>query len=309
MPLKLIPKHVKIIEVGPRDGLQNEAGPMLDAKVKANLIEQLAAAGLRHIEAAAFVHPQWVPQMANSSEVLAQVKRLPHVSYSALTPNLKGLERALNAGVNEVAVFSAATEQFSQRNTNCSIAEGLDRFEPLVKMALEAGIKVRGYVSVVVDCPYEGAVQPLVVAQVAHQLQQMGCYEISLGDTIGTATPARMLHMLEAVQNYVPVSQLAGHCHDTYGQALANVMVLLQAGVSSFDSSVAGLGGCPYAKGASGNLATEDLVYLLHGLNIETGVSLDQLVKVGHDISQLLGRPNAAKAGIALYQQSHQQSH
>jgi isopropylmalate/homocitrate/citramalate synthase len=309
MPLKLIPKHVKIIEVGPRDGLQNEAGPMLDAKVKANLIEQLAAAGLRHIEAAAFVHPQWVPQMANSSEVLAQVKRLPHVSYSALTPNLKGLERALNAGVNEVAVFSAATEQFSQRNTNCSIAEGLDRFEPLVKMALEAGIKVRGYVSVVVDCPYEGAVQPRVVAQVAHQLQQMGCYEISLGDTIGTATPARMLHMLEAVQNYVPVSQLAGHCHDTYGQALANVMVLLQAGVSSFDSSVAGLGGCPYAKGASGNLATEDLVYLLHGLNIETGVSLDQLVKVGHDISQLLGRPNAAKAGIALYQQSHQQSH
>tara|TARA_B110001469_G_scaffold127379_1_gene148037 strand:+ start:2129 stop:3016 length:888 start_codon:yes stop_codon:yes gene_type:complete len=295
--------------VGPRDGLQNEAGPMLDAKVKANLIEQLAAAGLRHIEAAAFVHPQWVPQMANSSEVLAQVKRLPHVSYSALTPNLKGLERALNAGVNEVAVFSAATEQFSQRNTNCSIAEGLDRFEPLVKMALEAGIKVRGYVSVVVDCPYEGAVQPRVVAQVAHQLQQMGCYEISLGDTIGTATPARMLHMLEAVQNYVPVSQLAGHCHDTYGQALANVMVLLQAGVSSFDSSVAGLGGCPYAKGASGNLATEDLVYLLHGLNIETGVSLDQLVKVGHDISQLLGRPNAAKAGIALYQQSHQQSH
>ena len=309
MPLKLIPKHVKIIEVGPRDGLQNEAGPMLDAKVKANLIEQLAAAGLRHIEAAAFVHPQWVPQMANSSEVLAQVKRLPHVSYSALTPNLKGLERALNAGVNEVAVFSAATEQFSQRNTNCSIAEGLDRFEPLVKMALEAGIKVRGYVSVVVDCPYEGAVQPRVVAQVAHQLQQMGCYEISLGDTIGTATPARMLHMLEAVQNYVPVSQLAGHCHDTYGQALANVMVLLQAGVSSFDSSVAGLCGCPYAKGASGNLATEDLVYLLHGLNIETGVSLDQLVKVGHDISQLLGRPNAAKAGIALYQQSHQQSH
>ena len=305
----LLPQHVKIVEVCPRDGLQNEAGPMLDANVKANLIEQLAATGLRHIEAAAFVHPQWVPQMANSSEVLAQVKRLPHVSYSALTPNLRGLERALDAGVNEVAVFAAATEKFSQRNTNCSIAEGLARFEPVVKTALEAGLKVRGYVSVVIDCPYEGPVTPEAVAHIAHQLQQMGCYEISLGDTIGTATPARMLDMLEAVQNYVPASQLAGHCHDTYGQALANVMVMLQAGVSSFDSSVAGLGGCPYAQGASGNLATEDLVYLLHGLKIETGVSLDQLVKVGHDISQLLGRPNASKAGIARYQQSHQQGH
>ena len=305
----LLPQHVKIVEVGPRDGLQNEAGPMLDANVKANLIEQLAATGLRHIEAAAFVHPQWVPQMANSSEVLAQVKRLPHVSYSALTPNLRGLERALDAGVNEVAVFAAATEKFSQRNTNCSIVEGLARFEPVVKTALEAGLKVRGYVSVVIDCPYEGPVTPEAVAHIAHQLQQMGCYEISLGDTIGTATPARMLDMLEAVQNYVPASQLAGHCHDTYGQALANVMVMLQAGVSSFDSSVAGLGGCPYAQGASGNLATEDLVYLLHGLKIETGVSLDQLVKVGHDISQLLGRPNASKAGIARYQQSHQQGH
>ena len=305
----LLPQHVKIVEVGPRDGLQNEAGPMLDANVKANLIEQLAATGLRHIEAAAFVHPIWVPQMANSSEVLAQVKRLPQVSYSALTPNLRGLERALDAGVNEVAVFAAATEKFSQRNTNCSIAEGLARFEPVVKTALEAGLKVRGYVSVVIDCPYEGPVTPEAVAHIAHQLQQMGCYEISLGDTIGTATPARMLDMLEAVQNYVPASQLAGHCHDTYGQALANVMVMLQAGVSSFDSSVAGLGGCPYAQGASGNLATEDLVYLLHGLKIETGVSLDQLVKVGHDISQLLGRPNASKAGIARYQQSHQQGH
>ena len=305
MSLTLIPKHVKIVEVGPRDGLQNEAGAMLSASVKANLINQLAATGLRHIEAAAFVHPKWVPQMANSSEVLAQVKRLSHVSYSALTPNLKGLERALKAGVNEVAVFAAATESFSERNTNCSMAEGLARFEPLVKMALEAGIKVRGYVSVVIDCPYEGAVKPQVVAQVAHQLQQMGCYEISLGDTIGTATPGRMLQMLDAVQNSVPVSQLAGHCHDTYGQALANVMVLLQAGVSTFDSSVAGLGGCPYAKGASGNLATEDLVYLLHGLNIKTNVDLDRLVKVGHDISQLLGRPNGAKAGLALYQQNY----
>jgi len=296
----LLPTHVKVVEVGPRDGLQNEAGPTLSAAVKANLIDRLARSGLSHIEAAAFVHPKWVPQMANSAEVLTKINRLNHVSYSALTPNMQGLERALEAGVDEVAVFGAASESFSQRNTNCSIAEGLARFEPVAKAALEAGLKVRGYVSVVVDCPYEGAIKPSAVAQVSDQLLQMGCYEISLGDTIGSATPARMLSMLDAVTDYVPVTQLAGHCHDTYGQALANVMVMLQAGVSTFDSSIAGLGGCPYAKGASGNLATEDLVYLLHGLNIETGIQLDRLIKVGQDISDLLGRPNGAKTGIAL---------
>jgi hydroxymethylglutaryl-CoA lyase len=300
MTLKSLRKHVKIVEVGPRDGLQNEAGPMLDAGVKANLIDRLAAAGLRHIEAAAFVHPKWVPQMANSSEVLQRITRHKHVTYSALTPNMQGLERALAAGVDEIAVFGAASESFSQRNTNCSISEGLERFTPVAKAALAAGIKVRGYVSVVVDCPYEGAIKPQVVAQVADQLLQMGCHEISLGDTIGTATPARMLDMLSAVQKYVPVTQLAGHCHDTYGQALVNVMALMQAGVSSFDSSVAGLGGCPYAQGASGNLATEDLVYLLHGLNIDTGVQLDRLIKVGRDICQLLGRASGAKTSIAL---------
>lgn len=238
--------------------------------------------------------------MANSAQVLQQITRHSHVSYSALAPNMQGLERALKAGVDEVAVFGAASQRFSQRNTNCSIAEGIARFEPVAKAALDAGIKVRGYVSVVVDCPYEGAVSPLVVAEVAEQLIQMGCYEVSLGDTIGTATPARMLKMLNAVSNKVPVCQLAGHCHNTYGQALANVLAMLEAGVTSFDSSVAGLGGCPYAKGASGNLATEDLVYMLHGLGIETGIDLTRLVRVGQNISDLLGRTNGSNAGQAL---------
>ena len=293
-------KHVNVVEVGPRDGLQNESGPMLGAAIKANLIDQLAAAGLTHIEAAAFVHPKWVPQMANSAEVLKLITRHKHVSYSALTPNMRGLERALESGVNEVAVFGAASESFSQRNTNCSIAESLTRFEPLAKAALDAGLKVRGYVSVVVDCPYEGAVLPSVVAQVAEQLMQMGCYEVSLGDTIGTATPGRMLEMLNAVSQNIPMHQLAGHCHNTYGQALANVLTMLEAGVTTFDSSVAGLGGCPYAKGASGNLATEDLVYMLHGLGITTGIHLDRLVRVGQNISDLLGRTNGSNAGQAL---------
>lgn len=293
-------KHVKVVEVGPRDGLQNEPGGMLDAKVKANLIDQLAAAGLTHIEAAAFVHPKWVPQMANSTQVLKLITAHKHVSYSALTPNMRGLERAIEAGVNEVAVFGAASESFSQRNTNCSIAESIKRFEPVVQMALDAGLKVRGYVSVVIDCPYEGKVAPTAVASIAQQLIHMGCYEVSLGDTIGTATPSRMLHMLEAVSHNIPISNLAGHCHNTYGQALANVLCMLEAGVTTFDSSVAGLGGCPYAKGASGNLATEDLVYMLHGLGIHTGISLDRLARVGQSISDLLGRPNGSHAGSAM---------
>jgi len=293
-------KHVKVVEVGPRDGLQNEPGGMLDAKVKANLIDQLAAAGLTHIEAAAFVHPKWVPQMANSAQVLKLITTHKHVSYSALTPNMRGLERAIEAGVNEVAVFGAASESFSQRNTNCSIAESIKRFEPVVQMALDAGLKVRGYVSVVIDCPYEGEVAPTAVASIAQQLIHMGCYEVSLGDTIGTATPSRMLHMLEAVSHNIPISNLAGHCHNTYGQALANVLCMLEAGVTTFDSSVAGLGGCPYAKGASGNLATEDLVYMLHGLGIHTGISLDRLARAGQSISDVLGRPNGSHAGPAM---------
>tara|TARA_B110000211_G_C13949141_1_gene495309 strand:- start:324 stop:977 length:654 start_codon:yes stop_codon:yes gene_type:complete len=213
---------------------------------------------------------------------------------------MRGLERAIEAGVNEVAVFGAASESFSQRNTNCSIAESIKRFEPVVQMALDAGLKVRGYVSVVIDCPYEGEVAPTAVASIAQQLIHMGCYEVSLGDTIGTATPSRMLHMLEAVSHNIPISNLAGHCHNTYGQALANVLCMLEAGVTTFDSSVAGLGGCPYAKGASGNLATEDLVYMLHGLGIHTGISLDRLARVGQSISDLLGRPNGSHAGPAM---------
>ncbi len=297
-------KHVKVVEVGPRDGLQNESGPMLHASVKANLIDQLAAAGLTHIEVAAFVHPKWVPQMANSAQVLQLITRHKHVSYSALTPNMKGLERAIEAGVDEVAVFGAASESFSQRNTNCSIAQALERFEPVAKAALDAGLKVRGYVSVVVDCPYEGPISPSIVADVAEQLIDMGCYEVSLGDTIGTATPGRMLEMVNVVSQHVPVRQLAGHCHNTYGQALANVLMLLEAGVTTFDSSVAGLGGCPYAKGASGNLATEDLAYMLHGLGIKTGIHLDRLVRVGQNISDLLGRTNGSNAGQALNTQA-----
>lgn len=293
-------KHVKVVEVGPRDGLQNESGTMLNAALKANLIDQLAATGLTYIESGAFVHPKWVPQMANSAQVLQLITRYNHVSYSALTPNMKGLERAIEAGVDEVAVFGAASESFSQRNTNCSMAEALTRFEPLAKAALDAGLKVRGYVSVVVDCPYEGAVSPNAVAGVAELLIQMGCYEVSLGDTIGTATASNMLRMLDAVSKNIPVSQLAGHCHNTYGQALANVLCMLEAGVTTFDSSVAGLGGCPYAKGASGNLATEDLVYMLHGLGIHTGIQLDRLVRVGQSISDLLGRPNGSHVGQAM---------
>ena len=298
MPQSL-PKQVRIVEVGPRDGLQNEPGKMLSAALKANLIDRLAAAGVRDIEAAAFVHPKWVPQMANSAEVLQLMTRHSHVNYSALTPNMQGLERALEAGVNEVAVFGAASESFSQRNTNCSINEGLARFEPVAKAALDAGLRVRGYVSAVIDCPYEGAIAPSKVAEVSDALMQMGCYEVSLGDTIGTGTPGRINDMLEAVTLYVPAAQLAGHCHDTYGQALANIYAMLEAGVACFDSSVAGLGGCPYAKGASGNVATEDLVYMLDGLGIETGIQLDRLVKIGQDISDLLGRCNGSKVGVA----------
>ncbi|MDP6969649.1 MAG: hydroxymethylglutaryl-CoA lyase [Gammaproteobacteria bacterium] len=292
-----LPKQVRVVEVGPRDGLQNEPGTALPAQLKANLIDRLAACGLQHIEAAAFVHPKWVPQMANSSQVLQLITRHQHVNYSALTPNMQGLQRALQAEMDEVAVFGAASESFSQHNTNCSIAEGLQRFQPVVKTAHANGLRVRGYVSVVIDCPYEGAVAPQKVAEVSDALMQMGCYEVSLGDTIGTATPGRLQDMLDAVTQYVPTTYLAGHCHDTYGQALANIYAMLQAGVSCFDASVAGLGGCPYAHGASGNVATEDLVYLLHGLGIHTGVQLDRLIKVGQDISADLGRCNGSKVG------------
>lgn len=293
------PTRVKIVEMGPRDGLQNEAQVVpLDAKVE--LIERLADAGLPAVEAGAFVSPKWVPQMADSADVLRRIRRKPGVSYPVLVPNLKGLEAAIAAGAQEVAVFGAASEAFSQKNINCSIAESLERFAPVCAEALAKGLAVRGYVSCVLGCPYEGAVPPAKVAEVAGRLVGMGCYEVSLGDTIGVGTPLQARTMLETVARAVPVERLALHFHDTWGQALANILACLELGVATVDSAVAGLGGCPYAKGASGNVATEDVVYMLNGLGIETGVDLEKLASTGAWISGLLGRPTASKTGRAL---------
>lgn len=294
-----LPTRVKVVEVGPRDGLQNES-TVIPTATKLALIQRLAEAGLRHIEATAFVSPRWVPQMADHDAVMRAVPRLPGVTYSALTPNLQGFEAALAAGAQEVAVFGSASEAFSQKNINCSIAQSLVRFEAVLEAAQRAGIPVRGYVSCVLGCPYQGEVTPEAVAAVAGALFEMGCHEISLGDTIGVGTPLKTRRMLEAVSRRVEVSRLAGHYHDTYGQALANVLASLQHGVAVFDSSVAGLGGCPYAAGASGNLASEDLTYLLHGLGIETGIDLQALAQVGRFISDVLGRPTRSKVGQAL---------
>lgn len=294
-----LPSKVRLVEVGARDGLQNETQP-LDTGVKLELIKGLAAAGLKTIEAGSFVNPKWVPQMSGSDEVFRELQAAPGVTYTALTPNIKGLDRALAVGAREVAVFGAASESFSQKNTNCSIEEGMERFRPVVEKAREHDVPVRGYVSCVVACPYEGAVKPETVDRVARQLLDMGCYEISLGDTIGAGTPRQIVELLEQLTDSIPVEQLAMHLHDTYGQAIANIYAALQAGVSVFDSSVAGLGGCPYAKGASGNVATEDVVYLLDGLGIEHGVDMDKLIEVGQKISRQLGRSYQAKAGLAL---------
>ncbi len=294
-----LPQRVRIVEVGPRDGLQNEKGEVPTA-VKLELIERLADAGLQTVEATAFVSPKWIPQMADHTEVLERIRRKPGVSYPVLTPNLKGFEAARAAGATEVAVFGAASEAFSKKNINCSIAESLDRFRPVVEAASKANIKVRGYVSCVVGCPYEGDVSPQKVAEFAGALYGMGCYEVSLGDTIGVGTPGKTQAMIEACMKRVPAEKLAGHYHDTYGQALANIYASMELGVATFDSSVSGLGGCPYAKGASGNVATEDLVYLLHGLGIETGVDLDKVVDTGVWISSLLKRNPGSKAGRAI---------
>src|SRR5258706_6557177 len=270
-----LPARVRSVEVGPRDGLQNEKGEVPTA-IKLELIERLADAGLPAVEATAFVSPKWIPQMADHTEVLERIRRKPGVSYPVLTPNLKGYEAAKAAGATEVAVFGAASEAFSKKNINCSIAESLDRFRPILENSLREKIKVRGYISCVVACPYEGEVKPAKVAEVAGALYDMGCYEVSLGDTIGVGTPAKTKAMIEACAKRVPLAKLAGHYHDTYGQALANIYASIELGVSTFDASVAGLGGCPYAAGASGNVATEDVVYMLHGLGIETGVNLER---------------------------------
>ncbi|MFS2013411.1 hydroxymethylglutaryl-CoA lyase [Azospirillum sp. CT11-132] len=293
-----LPKFVRMVEVGPRDGLQNEKS-MVPTAVKVELVNRLSDAGLSVVEAASFVSPKWVPQMGDSAEVLAGIARKPGVRYAALTPNLKGLEGALAAKADEVAVFGAASESFSQKNINCSIAESLDRFAPVMEQAKAAGVPVRGYVSCVLGCPYEGEIAPKAVADVAERLFAMGCYEISLGDTIGTGTPTKAQAMIAAVTERVPVEKIAVHFHDTYGQALANILAALQMGVAVVDSSVAGLGGCPYAKGASGNVASEDVLYMLNGLGIETGVDLDKLIAAGAFISDAIGRPTASKVARA----------
>ncbi|WP_374499263.1 hydroxymethylglutaryl-CoA lyase [Zoogloea sp.] len=293
-----LPQRVRIVEVGPRDGLQNEK-QIVSTDTKVELIARLGAAGLPAIEATSFVSPKWVPQMGDNAEVMARIARLPGVDYPVLTPNLKGFEAALAAGAKEVAVFGAASESFSQKNINCSIAESLDRFVPVVEAAKAAGVRVRGYVSCVLGCPYEGEVAPEAVAGVAATLFDMGCYEVSLGDTIGTGTPGKTRRMLDAVARRVPIDKLAGHYHDTYGQALVNIYASLQAGVATFDASVAGLGGCPYAAGASGNVATEDVVYMLDGLGVETGIRLEALVETSAWICERLGRSNGSKVSLA----------
>tara|TARA_R110000823_G_scaffold60123_1_gene143883 strand:- start:3424 stop:4320 length:897 start_codon:yes stop_codon:yes gene_type:complete len=293
------PDNVRLVEMSPRDGLQNEPGPIIATHIKTELIDRLADCGLNHIESASFVSPKWVPQMGDASDVMAGIKRKKGVRYSVLTPNLKGFENALAAGVDEVAVFAAASESFSQKNINCSIAESLERFLPVMEAAKQHQIPVRGYVSTVLGCPYEGDIAPEQVAKVAKALAELGCYEISLGDTIGVGTPLKAKRMLEAVAAEVPIEKLAAHFHDTYGQALANLYAVLEEGIAVIDSSVAGLGGCPYAKGASGNVATEDVLYLLNGLGIETGVDLDKLVATGEWISTQLKRHNGSKVGQA----------
>jgi isopropylmalate/homocitrate/citramalate synthase len=294
-----LPNRVKMVEVGPRDGLQNEKDAV-PVEVKIALIDQLSAAGLPVVEAGAFVSPRWVPQMADSAAVLAGIARKPGVEYPVLVPNMKGFEAAQRAGAREIAVFSAASEAFTQRNINCSIAESIARFGPVAEAARDAGMPVRGYVSCVLGCPYQGEIAPAAVAEAAGRLADLGCAEISLGDTIGVGTPARARAMVEAVAERVPIERLAVHFHDTYGQALANILACLELGVATVDSSVAGLGGCPYAKGASGNVASEDVLYMLDGLGIVTDVDLAGLAAAGRMICKHLGRPPASKVARVL---------
>ena len=301
--MKNLPPNVKIVEVGPRDGLQNEK-QLVPAETKIELINRLADAGVRVIEATSFVSPKWVPQMGDNAQVLAGIARQPGVTYAALTPNLQGFDGAVQARADEVAIFAAASEAFSQKNINCSIGESLKRFEPVISAASALEIPVRGYVSCVVGCPYDGAVDAAQTAKIAEALYAMGCYEVSLGDTMGVGNPRSIQRMIEACAKVVPIEKLAGHYHDTYGMAIANIYASLEMGMAVFDASVAGLGGCPYAKGASGNVATEDVVYLLHGLGIETGIDLAKLAAIGDWISSAINRPNGAKAGRAICLQS-----
>jgi len=294
----LIPTQVKIVEVGPRDGLQNES-QLISTSDKISLIEKLVNAGVSYVESGSFVSAKWVPQMATSTEVFEKLNRKDNVTYAALTPNIRGFENAMAVNVNEVAIFGAASESFSQKNINCSIEESLERFMPIMDAAKKSNTKVRGYVSCVLGCPYEGNIAPEEVAKVAKKLYEMGCYEISLGDTIGVGTPAKVTQMIHAVTAHVPLNRLAVHFHDTYGQALTNIYAALQMGVKVVDSAIAGLGGCPYAKGASGNVATEDVVYMLDGLGIKTGIDFTKLLEAGWYISKKLDKAPISKVSNA----------
>lgn len=294
-----VPEFVKIVEVGPRDGLQNEK-EIVPTSTKVEFINKLSETGLKEIEITSFVSPKWVPQMADHKEICQQITRFPNVKYPVLVPNLKGFQVASTCDVKEIAIFGAASESFSKKNINCTIAESLQRFKEVINAASSAGINVRGYVSCVVGCPYEGSISPIAVADVASKMYNMGCYEISLGDTIGVGTPGSIRTMLSEVIKHMPINALAIHCHDTYGQALANILTSLQMGINVVDASVAGLGGCPYAKNASGNVATEDVVYMLHGMGIKTGINLNKLLDAGEYICQALKRSSRSKVAAAL---------
>ncbi|MGA8261945.1 MAG: hydroxymethylglutaryl-CoA lyase [Arenicellales bacterium] len=293
-----VPESVRMFEVGPRDGLQNEP-TIIPTDIKIELIDMLSETGLKTIEVGSFVSPKWVPQMSDTEAVLKGIRRKPGIMYPVLTPNMKGFEAAVKAGAQEVAVFGAATEGFSRKNINCSIAESLERFAPVCEAAKQQNIRVRGYVSCVVGCPYEGEVDPRRVAEVSEAIFNLGCYEISLGDTIGVGTPKKVDRMLHTVAERVPVDKLSVHFHDTHGQSLANILTALQCGVAGVDSAVSGLGGCPYAQGASGNVATEDVLYMLNGLEVKTGVDMDKLLEASAFISKALGRPPASKVARA----------
>lgn len=294
-----LPNYVKVVEVGPRDGLQNEK-TMVPTEVKVALVDRLTDAGFVNIEAASFVSPKWVPQMADGAQVMASIQRRPGTLYSVLTPNMKGFEGAVAAGADEVVIFGAASEAFSQKNINCSIAESIARFEPVAAAAKEKGVRVRGSISCSLGCPYQGEVPVSAVADVVRRLRDIGCDEIDIADTIGVGTPVRVQEVMRAAAAEFPLDRLSGHFHDTYGQALSNILASLDVGIAIFHASVAGLGGCPYAKGATGNVATEDVLYMLHGMGLNTGIDLDKVVRAGDYISQAIGRPNSSRVGRAL---------